>query len=123
MRSAFVNDDDDDDDHHHHHCYEQTMADYRRAWMDNDDDDADSDDDRPRVGGMSVEEIQEVVLLQHAKIKDLQKAMDEAESRADDADERAMLLDADIVKLKMQSKLLRDSLNEVTEASESWKAK
>ena len=56
-------------------------------------------------------------------VNDDEKAVDEAESRAHDAEERAMLLDADIVKLKMQSKLLRDSLNEVTEASESWKAK
>ena len=97
------------------------MADYRKAWQDDYDDD--EEEDRPRVGGMSVEEIQEVVLLQHGKIRDLTEQAHAEEARADDAEERCMLLEADIVKLKMQSKLLRDSLNQVTDASESWQAK
>lgn len=97
------------------------MTDHRRAWSD-----AYDDDDASQglsVGGVSVADIQEVVLLQHGKIKDLTAQMHEAETRADDAEERAMLLEADIVKLKMQSKLLRDSLNEITESSEMWKAR
>ena len=34
-----------------------------------------------------------------------------------------MLLEADIVKMKMQAKLLRDSLQEIAEASDAWKAR
>jgi hypothetical protein len=102
---------------HHRTGSGDRMSDFRKVWMD-DDDAAHSS-----VGGMSAEEMEEVVVLQHSKIKALERQVAEQEVAADDEAERAMLLEADIVKMKMQAKLLRDSLQEIAEASDAWKAR
>ena len=94
------------------------MADYGRAWLDDSDDD---DAIAPGVNGMTLDELQEVVLLQHSKLKDLAAAVLDEEGRADRAEERTLLLEADVVKLQMQAKLLRGNLAEASESRDRFK--
>jgi hypothetical protein len=56
----------------------------------------------------------------HSKLKDL---VAEGEMRADDAKEKYLLLETDVVREQIQVKELRDSLSAMTETAELWKAR